>query len=102
MFLVRSHRDSNSDLWIQSPMCSPLHYGTAGDRRGRRRDSSSAAAEQKGKERKVEREREARTVQCTVLTRQNIPAHPSLPGIQRIKCTVFNMSQCIYFFSAYT
>ena len=24
----RSHRDSNSDLWIQSPRCLPLHHGT--------------------------------------------------------------------------
>lgn len=26
---ARSHRDSNSDRWIQSPECSPLHHGTA-------------------------------------------------------------------------
>nr|XP_031315039.1 uncharacterized protein LOC116154951 [Camelus dromedarius] len=26
---VRFHRDSNSDRWIQSPECSPLHHGTA-------------------------------------------------------------------------
>ena len=25
---MRSHRDSNSDRWIQSPECSPLHHGT--------------------------------------------------------------------------
>ena len=24
----RSHRDLNSDRWIQSPECSPLHHGT--------------------------------------------------------------------------
>lgn len=26
---ARSHRDSNSDRWIQSPECSPLHHGTS-------------------------------------------------------------------------
>lgn len=25
---ARSHRDSNSDCWIQSPECWPLHHGT--------------------------------------------------------------------------
>ena len=28
---ARSHRDSNSDRWIQSPECSPLHHGTRSD-----------------------------------------------------------------------
>ena len=30
----RFHRDLNSDRWIQSPECSPLHHGTAGDATG--------------------------------------------------------------------
>ena len=27
-FVYRFHRDLNSDRWIQSPECSPLHHGT--------------------------------------------------------------------------